>query len=176
MSVACVSWLPVTSLPPMSTNQMWLAWLTGLSSSHWQLTLLCVHRDVGKMPPESCLSSFCLCFFNLLFTFLHRLFYGSTLSICLLPCFSFFFFLLSSCIIVNALTDHSPVISVVNVSHLWCCLCLSTSITYPVLLLCQKLTHSFVFFPIENQSLSHTPTIVSVDTLADSVSFNNLYG
>lgn len=144
MSVACVSWLPVTSLPPMSTNQMWLAWLTGLSSSHWQLTLLCVHRDVSKMPPESCLFfSFCLRFFNLLFTFCNDWF---TAPLCPSVCSHVsLFFSLSSCIIVNTLTDHSPVISVVNVSHLWCCLCAFTSITYPVLLPCQQLTH--LFFP-----------------------------
>lgn len=113
MSVACVSWLPVTSLPPMSTNQMWLAWLTGLSSSHWQLTLLCVHQDVGKMPPESCLSSLGLCSFNLLFTFCIAYFAA---PLCPSGCshFSlnfFFSFLHSNNIMVNPLSNHSPVIS-----------------------------------------------------------------
>lgn len=165
MSVARVSWLPVTSLPPMSTNQMWLAWLTGLSSSHWQLTLLCVHRDVGKMPPESCLSSFCLCFFNLLFTF--RIAYFAA-PLCPSVCshVSPFFLFLSSCITVNTLTDHSPVIAVVNVSSM------VPSVSF--ILLCQHLTYLFLFPHI--QSLSHYPTIVAVYTMADSVSFHNLYG
>lgn len=114
MSVACVSWLPVTSLPPMSTNQMWLPWLTGLSSSRWQLTLLCVDKDVGKMPPESCLSPF-LRSFNLLFTFCIV-----CLAFPLCPSvrshFVSFFMWFSSCVIEKS--NRNPAISDVSLSHL----------------------------------------------------------
>jgi len=97
------------------------------------------------------------CFFNLLFTSLLCPSVCSPVSL---------FFLVSSCIIVSTLTDHSPVIIVVNV----CRLCLLTS--YPVLLLGQQLTGSSP--STQNQSVSRTTTIVSVVTMADSVSFNNL--
>lgn len=113
MSVACVSWLPVTSLPPMSTNQMWLPWLTGLSSSHWQLTLLCVDKDVGEMPPESWLSPF-LWSFNLLFTFcIVCLAFPLCPSVC--SHFVFFVIFFLGCIIEKA--NHNPGVSV-NLSHL----------------------------------------------------------
>lgn len=166
MSVACVSWLPVTSLPPMSTNQMWLAWLTGLSSSHWQLTLLCVQTAFGKMPPESCLSSFCFCFFNLLFTFCFTRFIAPLCPhVC--SCVSVFF-LLSSSIIATTSTDHS----LVNVSSVW----LSESLyRYPAFAVSTVGTLIF-FSPCKIKLLSHYLTIVSVDTKADSVSFNSVYG
>lgn len=128
MSVACVSWLPVTSLPPMSTNQMWLAWLTGLSSSHWQLTLLCVHRDVSKMPPESCLffpsvSVSLISYLPFALTSLRLHFVRLSAPMFL------FFFLLSSWIIVNTLTDHSPVISVVYVCFIHGAVCVSLRVS-----------------------------------------------
>ena len=66
---------------------------------------------------------------------------------------------------VNPLSGHSPVISDVNVSHLWT-VCVILQLSY--IFLCQQY-HMIQFFLIHIQSLSQSPTALFVDTTADSV-------